>query len=105
LKTANKRQDVAKVRLGTVVLPPGLIRVDGALRGDLIVNALQEPGQLCEVVRVNAAEDLELRVQVPQLPHVEAGCHEVCHIVGANRCVTKQQLSHVLPERQRYRET
>jgi hypothetical protein len=29
--------------------------VDGALRGDLIVDALQEPGQVCEVVRVNAA--------------------------------------------------
>jgi hypothetical protein len=43
LKSANKRQDVAQVHPGAVILPPGRIRVDGALPSDLIVDALQKP--------------------------------------------------------------
>jgi hypothetical protein len=78
--------------------------VDCALRGELIINALQEPGQVRQVVRVYAADDLKLRMQVSQLCHPQAGFNEVCHVMGANRCEAKQQLGHILPDRQRDRQ-
>jgi hypothetical protein len=56
-------------------------------------------------MRINAAKDLELRMQVSQLRYFEAGFNEVCHVMGANRGVAEQQLSCILPNRQRDRES
>ena len=72
LEAADECSSDAEEGLRAVVFLRRLVGVDLTLRGDLVVDALQEPGQGGAVVRVHATHDREFPVKVPQLLHAQA---------------------------------